>query len=451
MRIPSDTAAYSKIACLCALLIVIPAGAEELWFGDAIQTAVPKDPTDLAVGFLNQDHFLDVACYADDSEDGWVHVLFGDGTGHFTLNEAYLAGGNYWGRMAIGDLNDDEAPDIATVDYYGNSFCRIRYNDGFGGFSGSEDLLPYPGGGVGVCIGDLDGDTHNDLVVLSPYAAIDIFWGTEDGPQPESDWYVFMLSPLPGCCLNRPRDCRLVDLTGDGRKDIVAIWNEENNAPECGLDERGLSLLRNLGARQFDPDPEWLVREALGAEFNDMDVADLDNDEDIDVAISHRGNTLRTFLNTGDGHIVEGTTLSFSAALYVTLAELNGDEDVDVAWSRNTVEMRVWAGDGADHFTLVQTLDHALRDIEAADIDNHPGLDLIGFGDEVLTVFPNITYLDPSAVDEPVTGVPPSLMVSPTVMDAGGCVIRLSLDSDAAVPGVEIVDVLGRRCATLRL
>jgi hypothetical protein len=242
-----------------------------------------------------------------------------------------------------------------------------------------------------------------------------------------------------------------VDLTGDGRKDIVAIWNEYNAAPECGPDERGLSLLRNLGGREFGPDPEWLVREVLGAEFNDLDVADLNNDEDLDVAISHRGNTLRTFLNTGDGHVVEGTTLSFSAALYVTLADLNGDENVDVAWSRNTMEMRVWAGDGADHFTFVQSLDHPLRDIEAANVDNHPGLDLIGFGDEVLTVFPNITYLDPSAVEEPVSGMTPSLLVSPSVMDAGGCVIRLSLNSDADVPGVEILDVLGRRCATLRL
>jgi hypothetical protein len=437
---------------LLTTLSTTPAGSEEIWFGDAIQTAVPKDPLDLAVGYLNQDGFLDVACYADDSDDGWVLVLFGDGTGHFTLNETYLAGedGDDQGSIAIGDLNDDGAPDIATV-YDDDSHCRIRYNDGFGGFSGSEDLLPYPGGGVGVCIGDLDDDTHNDLVVLSPYAAIDIFWGTEDGPQPESDWYVFMLSPLPGCYANWPKDCRLVDLTGDGRKDIVAIWNEYNAAPECGPDERGLSLLRNLGARQFGPDPEWLVREVLGADWHDFDAADLDNDEDLDVAISERsGYFLRTFLNSGDGQMVEGTAIEL-VGRYVALADLNGDENADIAWSQETVETNIWAGNGTDHFTFVETLGEPLRDVEAAEIDNHPGLDLIGFGDEVLIVFPNITYLDPSAVDEPMAGMTPSLMVSPTVLDAGGCVIRLSLDSDAEVPGLEILDVLGRRCATLRL
>jgi hypothetical protein len=195
------------------------------------------------------------------------------------------------------------------------------------------------------------------------------------------------------------------------------------------------------------------VREVLGEEFNDMDVADLNNDEDLDVAICHYGSTLRTFLNIGDGQLVEGTSLGFAAAMYLALADLNSDENVDIAWSQRASGwgMKVWAGDGADNFTLVQTLDKPLQDVEAADIDNHPGLDLIGFGDEVLTVFPNITYLDPSAVDEPVTGMAPSLVVWPTVVDAGGCVIQLSFDPDVAVPGVEILDVLGRRCATLRL
>jgi hypothetical protein len=57
----------------------------------------------------------------------------------------------------------------------------------------------------------------------------------------------------------------------------------------------------------------------------------------------------------------------------------------------------------------------------------------------------------PTSVDIPQRMLGPSLIVSPTVVDAGGCAIQLSLDSDAPVPGVEILDVLGRRCAVLRL
>jgi hypothetical protein len=426
------------------------AGAEEVWFGDAIQTALPKDPLDLDVGYLNEDPFLDVACYADDSHDGWVHVLFGDGNGHFTLNETYLAGDDDWAGIAIGDLNADEAPDIATIDHLGDYFCRIRYNDGFGGFSASEDLLPMAGGGVVVCIGDLDDDTHNDLVVLSPYALIAVFWGTEDGPETEPVWYEFLLSPWTVCSRNWPRDCRLVDLTGDGRKDIVAIWNEYNTAPECEPDERGLSLLRNLGARQFDPEPEWLVREVLGADWHDFDAADLDNDEDLDVAISERsGYFLRTFLNSGDGQMVEGTAIEL-VGRYVALADLNGDEDADIAWSQETVETNIWAGNGTNHFTFVEALDEPLRDVEAAEIDNHPGLDLIGFGDNVLTVFPNVTYLDPSAVDEPDPVKKPTLRVTPNIVDGRSCLIALTTNSDYKA-AIEVINILGRRCATLRM
>jgi hypothetical protein len=114
-----------------------------------------------------------------------------------------------------------------------------------------------------------------------------------------------------------------------------------------------------------------------------------------------------------------------------------------------STQARIEKGSGAAQFEFQQWMEILLKDITIAELDGNPRPELVGYHGSDLHVVPNLTYLDPSAVAEPQVQAAPSLMISPTVVDAGGCVIRLCLGADA--PAVEILDVLGRRCATLRL
>jgi hypothetical protein len=75
----------------------------------------------------------------------------------------------------------------------------------------------------------------------------------------------------------------------------------------------------------------------------------------------------------------------------------------------------------------------------------------IGAGESGEDVGARLGICYPNSVVESEVVMGSSLIVSPSVVDAGGCVIRLCLGSDAAVPRVDVLNVLGRRCAMLRL
>jgi hypothetical protein len=126
----------------------------------------------------------------------------------------------------------------------------------------------------------------------------------------------------------------------------------------------------------------------------------------------------------------------------------------DLAQSKTHLSA-VAKGDGEGGLTYIQMLDNSVRDVELAEVDGHPGLDLVGYGDNVLTVFPNLTYLDPSGADGPEITLASSLDVYPSVMGGGRCTIRLSVGRPTAqilgAPAIEVYDAAGRRVTTLPL
>jgi hypothetical protein len=167
-----------------------------------------------------------------------------------------------------------------------------------------------------------DGITDVGIVVLRPVLT---------GPRyPHGQ---FSVGPAPSL----PRDIALGDVDGDGFTDLVASgqFGPGTGAP-------GISVLRNTGAEYAPP-------ATYGARAQDLALADLDNDGDLDVAYSTiTGSNLAVALNDGSGAF--GAPLNRTAGstpLGVAAADLSGDgwNDVVVA-SSGTDQVRVFLGTG---------------------------------------------------------------------------------------------------------
>jgi hypothetical protein len=140
-----------------------------------------NSPFAVAIGDLDGDRHLDLAVAnysgqeADFSRDG-VQVLLGDGKGGFNR----LAGSPFPARspvrIALGDLDSDGRPEIATPNSSGSDVTILRRAES-GGYEVARRVT-VGGGPQGLAIADLNGDGRGDLVVCnSAENDVRIFWG----------------------------------------------------------------------------------------------------------------------------------------------------------------------------------------------------------------------------------------------------------------------------------
>lgn len=103
---------------------------------------VNKQPYPLALGDLNNDSHLDVAVSSTnvsikEKPSSLLTVMLGNGKGSFRRLDASLRTPNPW-YVAIGDVNGDQYPDLATT-HQENNKLTILTGDGTGRFSELEE------------------------------------------------------------------------------------------------------------------------------------------------------------------------------------------------------------------------------------------------------------------------------------------------------------------------
>jgi len=133
-------------------------------FQGALDVYVPGRPSSVTVADLNGDDLFDlaVACTGYPGETGNVSVLLGNGDGTFQGVVSYDTGYDST-SVAVGDLNEDEAPDLVVANE-DNDNVSLLFGNGDGTFQ--EALDPYiPGRPSSVEIADLNEDGHLDLAV----------------------------------------------------------------------------------------------------------------------------------------------------------------------------------------------------------------------------------------------------------------------------------------------
>jgi len=183
--------------------------------------------------------------------------------------------GNGPQAIAVGDLNRDGNPDLATANADRDETVSILLGDGAGEFAVVH--IPLGEGAKGLAIGDLNGDRVPDLIATHPGSdTLSILFGQGDGS---------FSAPrrFPGGV--DPTDVAVADLDGDGDQDIAVISGSRSS----------LSILLNDGGGEFTLAESYPVGKVPQA----IAVGDFNRDGKPDIAVANQGSNDVTVLLSG--------------------------------------------------------------------------------------------------------------------------------------------------------
>ncbi len=288
-------------------------------FSEAIPLDVGGPPLDVVAFDSDFDGVPDLMT-ANPANQG-LAILYRAGLS-FTL--PYFASAGASPRaIAVGDFNEDFAPDVAVVNYESNDVSTLL-NDGFGNFA-SVATTAVGGAPQHVVTADFDGDQHLDLAVTNfRDSTVSVLKGAGDGG------FGTMATLRAG---DLPFDLAAGDFNRDGRPDLAV--SSSLSALASVQYSASVSILMNQGGGQFAPQVVYSTEP--GAEG--IAAADLDGDGDVDLAVANSGDPIlldakgnvSLLYNRGDGTFGQDVVLEAGRApSAVRAADLDGRGPVDL-------------------------------------------------------------------------------------------------------------------------
>jgi hypothetical protein len=206
-------------------------------------------PVSVAIGDLNGDGKPDLATANPDPNA--VSVLVNRGDGSFQAKLDYETG-NRPRSVAIGDLNGDDKPDLATANFdSGNGkTVSVLLNRGDGSFQAKLDYATGLGP-ASVAIGDLNGDGKPDLATGNPdeYAVSVLVNRGDGGFQAKLDYATG----------RGPASVAIGDLNGDDKPDL-ATANSDDETVSVLLNTPGLCTVQDVKAKTLPTAKRTIVR-----------------------------------------------------------------------------------------------------------------------------------------------------------------------------------------------
>jgi hypothetical protein len=279
-------------------------------------------PGDVELGDVNGDKILDLGVTSSDRDT--VDIFLGDGKGGFNRAAqspfTVSAAVEFYTRsLNLIDLNEDGKLDIVTANHRRNSFATL-FGDGRGGFSSGPVTTFQPGhDNYTFAFGEIDGDGHMDVAVVSGENGDSLEPGHVATFRGDGKGAFKNAAEQPLSVPTGPHFVTLADVNNDQRLDIV-ISHGSNQ----------LSVMLNGGAGKFAPAaPYDLVAEAFA-----VAVADVNRDKRNDI-IAATVDSVTVLLGGGNGfNPAPGSPFRAGPGAYnLTIGDVNGDGRLDVVAS----------------------------------------------------------------------------------------------------------------------
>ena len=379
--------AITGVYALLAMGLAAPAALAQVSFSGPTSFAVGSGPNSVAVGDLNRDGHPDLVTSNRTSDN--VSVLLGDGAGSFggATNFGTAADPS---SVAIGDLNGDGHDDLATADTVSGKVSALL-GDGTGGFgaaanfsTGQFSAIDLP---VDVAIGDLNGDGHPDLATanseLGGGGDVSVLLG--DGTGGFGAATIFDVGGFNGAAT--PEALAIGDLNGDGHADLAVANANLTNVPSgsvavlLGDGTGGFGAATNLGT---------------GADPGSVAIGDLNGDGHPDLAVTNT-NSDNVSVLLGDGTGGFGAATNFATGgqpISVAVGDLDRDGHPDLAIANlGSDSVSVLLGDGSGGFVAATNFAAGTEPISLAigdlDGDGHPDLAVANVGSNTVSVLLN--------------------------------------------------------------
>jgi len=384
-----------RMAAGTALSLVIAAGAGAQQFQE--ETAARFNPSNLTE-YTNQASFADIdgdgdldlafangGGFTSEGPPQQLRLYINDGAGNFTDEGVARTGG------LTGNIRDVQFGDVdgdGDLDFFAfQDFNKIQFlylNDGTGNFTNANaqiptDTLAVPHG----ALGDVDGDGDLDCALANGTTTrfgngVTQLW-LNDGSGVFTD---ATATNMPNVIVGEPMDVNLFDIDNDFDLDMLV------GSRESSFNPNDTKLFRNDGNGVFTDITagNW---PGDGSCYS-FDIADYDNDGDLDALGVNTGGGSRESVYQNDG---TGSFTDVSAVALPIAQNPSGDDndskffdftydgnfDLIVGTLFNPVE-KIWTGDGTT-FTLfpnqITPNTNSTMDVEVADVDCDGDIDII--------------------------------------------------------------------------
>jgi FG-GAP-like repeat/FG-GAP repeat len=272
-------------------------------FANPVTYLAGVSPTALAIADINNDSALDIAV-ADGYAPNEAHVLLGLGTGAFQA----AAGAAWYGPgtplLAAADLDGDKLADLAIVNVSSEDVTALLAGPN-GTFLGTP---PIAAGVAPHALGaaDLNGDNAADLLAAdSQNSTLALLLAAGDGTLKPPNFYE---------TVGTPGGLTVADLTGDGHPDVA--------------------VATGFGIRLFAGKPDGTLADAVvvGTGGNSVVAADLDFDGKPDLAVATDAGDVLVLLSKGSGKFApERMLMAGPGAQSIVSGDIDGDGLPDLA------------------------------------------------------------------------------------------------------------------------
>jgi hypothetical protein len=262
--------------------------------------------------------------------------------------------------VAVGDLNGDGKPDLATANYgEGANSVSVVLNRGNGSFRARRDY-PVREGPGSVAIADLNGDRRADLAVASEVSnTVGVLLGRSDGSLQRRRDYATGRAPF---------SVAIGDLNGDRKLDLVTA----NVVPHT------VSVLLNSGGGGFQTKVDYRT----GRRPQEVVIGDLNGDRKPDLATGNRSDTVTVLANRGNGTFEAGDDYrAGSGPRAIAIGDLNGDSRLDLVTANTnvgvyTVSVLINGGTGSFRGKRDYAVDEAPGSVAIGDLNGDGKVDL---------------------------------------------------------------------------